>query len=168
MAFNQDIKKFLDAQGVSTLWAKVNAKVEAEATRAKAAEAANAAAAKKAQDDVNALSTYVGAIPETYTESSIVAFITFGDVCFNNNLFVRKTGNFLSSFCSIDEVKVISRLFIVQADKADFEVFGNGVVCLQNNLIDRCFGKSRVITAILLVSAACKAEKHCYCKKKCE
>ena len=75
MAFNQDIKKFLDAQGVSTLWAKVNAKVEAEATRAKAAEAANAAAAKKAQDDVNALSTYVGAIPETYTESSIVAFI---------------------------------------------------------------------------------------------
>lgn len=75
MAFNQDIKKFLDAQGVSTLWAKVNAKVEAEAARAKAAEEANAAAAKKAQDDVNALSQYVGTIPTDYTESNIVAFI---------------------------------------------------------------------------------------------
>ena len=75
MAFNQDIKKFLDAQGVSTLWAKVNAKVEAEAARAKLAEEANAAAAKKAQDDVSALSTYVGTIPADYTESNIVAFI---------------------------------------------------------------------------------------------
>lgn len=70
-----DLKKFLDQQGVSTLWSKVAEKVAAEETRAKAAEEAAAAAAKKAQDDVDALSTYVGTIPADYTESSIVAFI---------------------------------------------------------------------------------------------
>ena len=70
-----DLKKFLDQQGVSTLWSKVAEKITAEETRAKAAEEANAAAAKKAQDDVDALSAYVGTIPTNYTESSIVAFI---------------------------------------------------------------------------------------------
>ena len=70
-----DLKKFLDQQGVSTLWSKVAEKVAAEKARAEAAEAANAAAAKKAQDDVNALSSYVGTIPADYTESNIVAFI---------------------------------------------------------------------------------------------
>ena len=70
-----DLKKFLDQQGVSTLWSKVAEKVAAEKARAEAAEAANAAAAKKAQDDVNALTSYVGTIPADYTESNIVAFI---------------------------------------------------------------------------------------------
>ena len=70
-----DIKKFLDQGGVSTLWSKVAEKVAAEEARAKAVEAANAAAAKKAQDDVDALSIYVGTIPADYTESNIVAFI---------------------------------------------------------------------------------------------
>lgn len=70
-----DIKKFLDQSGVSTLWAQVAKAVEDEAKRAKAAEEANAAAAKKAQDEVDALETYVGTIPADYTETSIVAFI---------------------------------------------------------------------------------------------
>lgn len=70
-----DVKKFLDQGGVSTLWTKVAQKVAAEEARAKVAEEAAAAAAKKAQDEVDALETYVGVIPETYTESNIVAFI---------------------------------------------------------------------------------------------
>lgn len=68
-------KKFLDQAGVSTLWSKVAAKIAEEAARAKAAEEAVAAAAKKAQDEVDALESYVGTIPADYTESNIVAFI---------------------------------------------------------------------------------------------
>lgn len=70
-----DIKKFLDQGGVSTLWSKVAEKVAAEAARADAAEKAAAAAAKAAQDEIDALETYVGVIPEGYTESNIVAYI---------------------------------------------------------------------------------------------
>ena len=70
-----DFRKFLDQQGVSTLWSRVATKVAEEEARAKAAEEANAAAAKKAQDDVDALTGYVGVIPSTYSESNIVAFI---------------------------------------------------------------------------------------------
>lgn len=73
-----DIKKFLDQSGVSTLWAQVAKAVEDEAKRAEAAEKANAAAAKKAQDDVDALTQYVGTIPtdEAYADiTNIVAFI---------------------------------------------------------------------------------------------
>ena len=73
-----DIKKFLDQSGVSTLWAQVAKAVEDEAKRAKVAEEANAAAAKKAQDDVDALTQYVGTIPtdEAYADiTNIVAFI---------------------------------------------------------------------------------------------
>lgn len=70
-----DIQKFLDRGGVSILWGKVATNLQNEVDRAKAAEQANAAAAKKAQDDVDALKTYVGTIPTNYTESNIVAFI---------------------------------------------------------------------------------------------
>lgn len=73
-----DIKKFLDQSGVSTLWGQIAKAVEEEATRAKAEEAKNAAAAKKAQDDVDALTQYVGTIPtdEAYADiTNIVAFI---------------------------------------------------------------------------------------------
>lgn len=73
-----DIKKFLDQGGVSTLWAKVAEKVAAEEARAKLAEEAAAAAAKKAQDEVDALEAYVGVIPsdEKYADiTNIVAFI---------------------------------------------------------------------------------------------
>lgn len=70
-----DIKKFLDQEGVSTLWSRVAANVAAEKARAEAAEAAALKAAQDAQADVDALELYVGTIPETYTESNIVAFI---------------------------------------------------------------------------------------------
>lgn len=70
-----DLKKFLDQAGVSTLWSRVAEKVAAEEARAKSAETANAAAAKKAQDEVDALELYVGTIPADYTVSNIVAFI---------------------------------------------------------------------------------------------
>ncbi len=70
-----DVKKFLDQGGVSTLWTKVAQKVAAEEARAKAAEAAALKAAQDAQADIDALEAYVGTIPETYTESNIVAFI---------------------------------------------------------------------------------------------
>ena len=73
-----DIKKFLDQDGLSTLWSKVAEKVAAEEARAKAAEEAAAAAAKKAQDEVDALEAYVGTIPsdEAYADiTNIVAFI---------------------------------------------------------------------------------------------
>ena len=73
-----DIKKFLDQDGLSTLWSKVAEKVAAEEARAKAAEEAAVAAAKKAQDEVDALEAYVGTIPsdEAYADiTNIVAFI---------------------------------------------------------------------------------------------
>ena len=70
-----DLKKFLDQEGVSLLWSRVAAKVAEEESRAKLAEETNAAAAKKAQDDVDALKTYVGTIPEDYSETNIVAYI---------------------------------------------------------------------------------------------
>lgn len=73
-----DIKKFLDQQGVSTLWSKVAEKVAAEEARAKAAEEAALKAAQDAQADVDALEAYVGTIPsdEAYADiTNIVAFI---------------------------------------------------------------------------------------------
>ena len=70
-----DLKKFLDQEGVSLLWSRVAAKVAEEESRAKLAEETNAAAAKKAQDYVDALKTYVGTIPEDYSETNIVAYI---------------------------------------------------------------------------------------------
>ena len=51
------------------------AKIAEEEARAKLAEQANAAAAKKAQDEVDALELLVGIIPEGYTETNIVAYI---------------------------------------------------------------------------------------------
>lgn len=75
MAFEQQTKKFLDSQGVSTLWSKINAKVEAEALRAKAAEEANAAAAQAAQADVDALEALVGTLPEGTDATSVVDYV---------------------------------------------------------------------------------------------
>ena len=70
-----NLKKFLDQGGVSTLWSKIAEKVAAEEARAKAAEEAALKAAQDAQKEVDALEVYVGTIPETYTENNIVAFI---------------------------------------------------------------------------------------------
>ena len=74
-----DIKKFLDQAGVSTLWTKiadkVNASVKSEQDRAILAEEANAAAAQKAQGDVDALKTYVGIIPETSNAEDVIGYV---------------------------------------------------------------------------------------------
>lgn len=66
-----DIKKFLDQQGVSTLWSKIATNLAAEADRATKAEAA-------LQTEIDNLEAYVGTIPagEAYADiTNIVAFI---------------------------------------------------------------------------------------------
>jgi hypothetical protein len=70
-----DLKKFLDQSGVSTLWTKVAENVAAEKARAEAEEAKIAAAAKKAQDEVDALETYVGVIPNGEDGNPIAASV---------------------------------------------------------------------------------------------
>lgn len=89
-----DLKKFLDQQGVSTLWTKIAEKVATDvAAEASARQAAitkevndRNAAIKSASDALDLkitdvagnlanLDTYVGDIPISYTESNIVAFI---------------------------------------------------------------------------------------------
>lgn len=55
--------------------AAVQGKLDEEVLRAKAAEEANAAAAKKAQDEVDAMKTYVGTIPEGATSTNVVAYV---------------------------------------------------------------------------------------------
>lgn len=72
-----DLKKFLDQQGVSTLWSKIAEKVAAEATaRDKAIQAAIASEATDRGLAIEDLRTYVGEIPEGYTDQqSIVAYI---------------------------------------------------------------------------------------------
>lgn len=70
-----DLKKFLDSAGVSTLWSQVAANLQAEAERAKAAEEANAQAAKAAQDDVDALEALIGNLPEGTTATTVVEYV---------------------------------------------------------------------------------------------
>ena len=90
-----DLKKFLDQQGVSTLWTKVAEKIAADvaaeaklrddAVKAEAAARAQAMAAEASRvdlaiadvaGDVTDLTAYVGTIPASYTEqTNIVAFI---------------------------------------------------------------------------------------------
>ena len=55
--------------------AGVQANLDAEVLRAKAAEEANAAAAKKAQDEVDALETYVGTFTATEGVDTVVKYI---------------------------------------------------------------------------------------------
>lgn len=72
-----DLKKFLDQQGVSTLWSKIAEKVAAEATaRDKAIQAAIASEATARGLAIEDLRSYVGEIPEGYADQqSIVAYI---------------------------------------------------------------------------------------------
>lgn len=70
-----DIKKFLDKAGVSTLWGQVAANLEAEATRAKAAEAEALQAAQDAQADIDALETLVGVLPEGTAATTVVEYV---------------------------------------------------------------------------------------------
>ena len=72
-----DLKKFLDQQGVSTLWSKIAEKIAAEATaRDKAIQAAIASEATARGLAIEDLRSYVGEIPEGYADQqSIVAYI---------------------------------------------------------------------------------------------
>lgn len=82
-----DLKKFLDKQGVSTLWSKIAEKVATDvaaeaAARDEAIAAAVAAEATRADlaiadvaDDVAALDAKVGVIPADRTETNLVDFI---------------------------------------------------------------------------------------------
>lgn len=66
-----DIKKFLDQQGVSTLWSKIATNLAAEEARAKKAE-------QDLQAEIDNLEAYVGTIPtdDKYADiTNIVAFI---------------------------------------------------------------------------------------------
>ena len=70
-----DLQKFLNQEGVSTLWTRIAEELAVEAARAKAAEEANAAAAKAAQDDIDALETLVGVLPEGTTATTVVEYV---------------------------------------------------------------------------------------------
>ena len=72
-----DLKKFLDQQGVSTLWSKIAEKIAAEATaRDEAIAEAIASEATARGLEIEDLRSYVGEIPEGYTDQqSIVAYI---------------------------------------------------------------------------------------------
>lgn len=72
-----DLKKFLDQQGVSTLWSRIAAKVAAEAAaRDKAIEDAIKSEATARGLAIEDLRSYVGEIPEGYDDQkSIVAYI---------------------------------------------------------------------------------------------
>ena len=72
-----DLKKFLDQQGVSTLWSKIAEKVAAEATaRDEAIQTAIESEATARGLAIEELRSYVGEIPEGYADQqSIVAYI---------------------------------------------------------------------------------------------
>lgn len=67
-----DLKKFLDQQGVSTLWTKIAEKVatdiESEQSRAILAEQTIAS-------DLADLKEYVGTIPDSYAEADVIAYV---------------------------------------------------------------------------------------------
>ena len=110
MAF--EIKKFLDQNGVKALWQLVKDKVSAEETRAKAAEQANAAAAKKAQDEVDALETYVGSIPADATATDVIGYVQEKTTGIATESAMTELGN---------RVKAIEDDYLVEADKTELE-----------------------------------------------
>ena len=70
-----DIKRFLDQGGVSVLWGEIAKNINAEAERAKEAENTIAAAAKQAQDEIDALEVLVGTLPESTDAKTVVEYI---------------------------------------------------------------------------------------------
>lgn len=110
MAF--DVKKFLDQEGVKALWQLIKNKVSAEETRAKAAEEANAAAAKKAQDDVDALNIRVGVIPAGATATDVIGYVQEKTAGIATEGAMTELGN---------RVKAIEDDYLVEADKTELE-----------------------------------------------
>ena len=54
----------------------------------------------------------------------LIAFVTFGNSGNDNDLFVFKSEGFLRNFHCVDKVLIVSRVFVVQTDKTDFDVVG--------------------------------------------
>lgn len=68
----ENMKKFLDQQGVTVLWGKIAAKVKADI---EAESALRVAAEQKIAGDLSALDTRVGVLPETTTATNVVEYI---------------------------------------------------------------------------------------------
>ena len=123
-----DIRKFLDQAGVSILWNRIATDLKTESDRAKAAEAANAAAAKKAQDEVDALETYVGTIPEGYTETNVVAYInkkaeeTLNAANGGSNESAASVKAALDAYIALNDPKVKANTDAIDAIEADYLV----------------------------------------------
>jgi hypothetical protein len=123
-----DIRKFLDQSGVSILWNRIATDLKAESDRAKAAEAANAAAAKKAQDEVDALETYVGTIPDGYTETNVVAYInkkaeeTLTAANGGSNESAASVKAALDAYIALNDPKVKANTDAIDAIEADYLV----------------------------------------------
>lgn len=73
-AAKTEVKGYADTAAFNAA-AGVQGKLDEEVLRAKGAEEANAAAAKKAQDEVDALELYVGTIPEGATATDVVGYV---------------------------------------------------------------------------------------------
>ena len=121
-----DIKKFLDQSGVSVLWGEVAAKLAAEKSRAEAAEQAAAAAAATAQSEVDALEEYVGTIPASYTETSIVTYIqkvaaeTLAAASGNSTETAASVAQALTDYKNLNDPKVAKNTEDIAAIVADY------------------------------------------------
>ena len=123
-----DLKKFLDQSGVSTLWTRITEELAAEKARAEAAEQAAAAAAQAAQSDVDALETYVGTIPEGYTETNVVAYInkkaeeTLKAANGGSNESAASVKAALDTYIALNDPKVKANTDAIDAIEADYLV----------------------------------------------
>ena len=121
-----ELKKFLDQSGVSTLWGKVAAELKKESDRAKAAEAAALKAAQDAQGEVDALETYVGTIPASYTETSIVTYIqkvaseTLAAASGNSTETAASVAQALTDYKNLNDPKVTKNTEDIAAIVADY------------------------------------------------
>lgn len=124
-----DIRKFLDQSGVSTLWSRIAQELAAEKARAEAAEQAAAAAAKAAQDDVDALETYVGTIPEGYADqTNVIAYInkkaeeTLNAANGGSNESAATVKAALDAYIALNDPKVKANADAIDAIEADYLV----------------------------------------------
>ena len=81
-----------------------------------------------------------------------VAGIVLSDVGLNENLIVGKIQLFLYAFKCLDEVVVIGGVFVVKADKTDFEICSLSVI---------------LVVSGCLAAAGSEGRYHNDCKKQC-
>lgn len=70
-----DKKKYLDQQGVSTLWSRIAQEIKKEETRAKGIEEGLRTDLDTTQTNLTNLTNFVGVLPEGRTEASVIAYI---------------------------------------------------------------------------------------------